>query len=307
MKNNLPNFLIVGAGKSGSTSLYHYLCQHPDIFMPANKEPNFFVSDYQRKTNVNSPSYKDDKKRMIFELEKYQKLFIDAVDFKLVGEATVTYLYQYQEAVPKIKRMLGSDTKIIIILRNPIERTFSNYAYACELGYETLSYSEALLEEDNRINNNWASIFAYKKQSEYYEQVKAYIENFDNVHIVLMNELQSTPEQVMYKLFEFLDIEPIDIEVNEIFNPTGIPKNRILHDFLNQSSILKDIVSKVASPFVSQAKLQEYARKMRQKNISGRLKNDDKEIEARLHKELDPQIKLLEKLINKDLRNWYID
>lgn len=304
MKCNLPNFLIVGAGKSGSTSLYHYINQHPDVFMPDNKEPNFLVADYQKKTNPNCPSYLDDKRRMVFEYDKYCDLFKDAVGKKAVGEATVTYLYKYQEAIPKIKEYLGADTKIIIILREPVSRTFSNYAYAVELGYEKLSFKEALGAEEKRLKDNWASIFAYQDQTAYYEQVKAYLEAFDSVHIVLMEELQSKPSEVMHGVFQFLNLDPVDLDFARTYNPSGIPRFRWLHSFLNQSNPLKSIIAKVLSPFISQKKLQELGRTWRSKNIKGKLVFDDESLKKELYSHYKPQIIKLEKLIHRDLNLW---
>ncbi|HHB51977.1 MAG TPA: sulfotransferase [Saprospiraceae bacterium] len=304
MKDNLPNFLIVGAGKSGSTSLYHYINQHPDVFMPDNKEPNFLVADYQKKTNPMSQTYIDDKRRMVFEYDKYRELFKEANDSKLIGEATVTYLYKYDEAIPKIKKYLGTDVKIIIILREPVSRTFSNYAYAVELGYENLTFKEALEVEERRKKENWASIFMYRGQSEYYEQVKAYIQSFDNVLIILTEELKSNPKEVIQNVFNFLGLEDIDLDLNKIYNPSGIPRLKWLNHFLNQTNQLKSAIAKVISIFISRKKLQEMGRSWRNKNIKGKLTFDDNNTRDTLYTYYLPGILKLQNLINKDLSLW---
>lgn len=304
MENKLPNFLIVGAGKSGSTSLYHYINQHPDIFMPDNKEPNFLVADYQKSTNPSSPSYLDDKRRMIFDYNDYCTLFKDANDKKLVGEATVTYLYKYNEAIPKIKKYLGVDTKIIIILREPVSRTFSNYAYAVELGYENLTFKEALDAEDRRMKDNWASIFAYRGQTEYYEQVKAYMDAFDDVLVVLTEELRAEPANVIKKVFDFLDIDNIEIDFTQEYNPSGIPRFKWVHYFLNQNNPLKNLIASILSPFISRKRLQELARIGRSKNIKGKLALDDISIKKELYEYYRPQILKLQNLLHKDLSVW---
>lgn len=304
MENKLPNFLIVGAGKSGSTSLYHYINQHPDIFMPDNKEPNFLVADYQKNTNPSSPSYLDDKRRMVFDYNDYCTLFKDANDKKLVGEATVTYLYKYDEAIPKIKKYLGEDTKIIIILREPVSRTFSNYAYAVELGYENLTFKEALEAEDRRMQDHWASIFAYRGQTEYYEQVKAYMDAFDDVLVVLTEELRTEPANVIKKVFDFLNIENVEIDFTQEYNPSGIPRFKWVHYFLNQNNPLKNLIARILSPFISRKRLQKLARIGRSKNIKGKLVLDDIRIKKELYEYYKPQILKLQNLIRKDLSIW---
>ncbi|WP_416768590.1 sulfotransferase family protein [Sulfurimonas sp. ST-25] len=304
MSQVLPNFLIVGAGKSGSTSLYHYINQHPEVYMPDNKEPNFLVSDYQRKTNTMCPSYLDDTRRMIYDIDSYQKLFNGVVNKKMIGEATVTYLYQYEEAISKIKKYLGADVKILIILRDPVERTFSNYAYACELGYEALSFREALDLEEERLRNNWSSIFAYRGQSHYLNQVQAYLKAFDNVHIVLTHELKKDPKHTMEKVFAFLGLENIPLDFNEVFNPSGIPRFQFISKFLNQNNPFKSFLATILSGVIPRRKLRDWARTARHLNIKGKLKNNDDLLTEELYKEYYSEVCELEKVINKDLSAW---
>ena len=107
--HNKPNFLIVGAAKSGSTSLYQYLSQHPEVFMPVNKEPNYFVGEYQKLMNESSPNYTRSMNRMVFDKNAYYNLFNKAtLEHMAIGEAPVTYLFKPEFAIPKIKKELGS-------------------------------------------------------------------------------------------------------------------------------------------------------------------------------------------------------
>jgi hypothetical protein len=92
--------------------------------MPVNKEPNYFVAEYQQKMAKDCPSYKMDKNRMVFDKNDYYNLFNRVtIDHKAIGEASVTYLFKPEFAIPKIIKELG-DPKIIIILRNPIKIHF---------------------------------------------------------------------------------------------------------------------------------------------------------------------------------------
>lgn len=299
-----PNFLIVGAAKSGSTSLYQYLSQHPEVFMPVNKEPNYFVAEYQQKMAKNCPSYKIDMNRMVFDENAYYNLFNKAtLDHKAIGEASVTYLFKPEFAIPKIKKELG-DPKIIIILRNPIKRAFSHYSYACELGLETLSFEDALDAEDNRLKNNWSSTFAYTNQGMFYKQVKAFKEAFANVHVLLLDDLVENNQLELKKIYTFLNIEnSFKNNFEENFNISGQPRIKLLHKFLIQNDLVKNKIKSIISLFFSKEKLREFARKLRMMNQGDKLlmsKSDNQKLNG-LYKE---DIKALSQLLNLDLTKW---
>ena len=151
MKNKLPNFLIVGAAKSGTSSLHQYLLQHPDIFMPtfneeglSLKEPQFLI-----KSKV--------EKRLhfgIWEWKEYLSIFEDVEEQKVIGEASVFYLYYYEEAIKNIKSRLGNDVKIIILLRNPVDRAFSAFLHVSKSVKESLSFEDALAQEEGRLEKD---------------------------------------------------------------------------------------------------------------------------------------------------------
>ena len=108
MKNKLPNFLIVGAAKSGTSSLHNYLNQHPEVFMPSYnsegmkvKEPRFLIKDLVKHRLHNG----------VWTWEEYKSLFNDVIDEKAIGESTVLYLYYYKDAIKNIKEKLGNDVR----------------------------------------------------------------------------------------------------------------------------------------------------------------------------------------------------
>jgi hypothetical protein len=144
----------------------------------------------------------------------------------------------------------------------------------------------------------------YKGQTEYFNQVKAYLDAFDNVLVVLTEELRSNPKKVMQNVFKFLGVENINLDFNQTFNPSGIPRFKWIHHFLNQTNPLKSAISSVLSTFVSRKKLQEMGRTWRNKNIKGKLVLDDEEIKKALYLYYQPQILKLQDLIHKDLSVW---
>ena len=135
-----PNFLIVGAAKCGTTSLYRYLSQHPDIFMPEWKELSLFIGDpFGPIHKVKKPYY-------------YRKVFSKVKNQTAVGEASTTYLFD--AAAPKIiKEQLGA-IRIIITLRDPVNMSYSLYNHQLRKEGETIeNFEEALAKEEDRRND----------------------------------------------------------------------------------------------------------------------------------------------------------
>jgi len=232
--NKKPNFLISGAQKSGSTTLYYLLKQHPDIFLPDFKEPLFFISDIIKNISKNDPGIKNEglKDKLIHTYEDYIDLFDSVIDEKAVGEASASYLYYYRHSIPLINEKLG-DPKIIIILRNPVDKIFSQYKHLQREHAENRSFEKGLELESDRIEQNYTAMYHYKAQGLYYEQVKAFKDNFSNVLIVFTDDLQSDPVSVSKKCYRFLEVDQnFSPELKSYNVSTKRVKNPILHKLL---------------------------------------------------------------------------
>ena len=202
----LPNFLIVGAAKSGTTSLFHYLRQHPEGYMPTFKEPQYLVCSKLKHRVFKSVS----------SFSEYRELFSDVNHELAIGEASVFYLYYYTEAIKNIKKTLGEDVKIIIVLRNPVERAFSAYRHVSRNSLaEILSFENALKEESGRLDRNPSitPMVMYKDMSLYNDAVQAYKSAFKDVHIILHEDLKNNLSTTMKNIFRFLEINQ-EVEVN---------------------------------------------------------------------------------------------
>ena len=213
-----PNFLIVGAAKSGTTSLYAYLRQHPDIFMPEWKELSFFIGD------PNTPLHKAKK------LYYYRKVFAKAKNESAIGEASTSYLYD-EAAAGNIKEKLGA-IKIIIALRDPVSMSYSLYNHQLRREGETIeSFEEALEKEDVRRTNSefrekcygWHANYYYYQRALYYHQVKRYVDTFgkDNIFIILFEELVAETLGVVQNTYRFLGVDDAYVPEIKIHNPAG--------------------------------------------------------------------------------------
>jgi hypothetical protein len=225
----LPNFFLVGAAKAGTTSFHHYLKQHPAIYLPENKE-NFFFSGIKKNTFTGAGS--DYGQVVVENLEDYLKLFQNINNEKAVGEVCVAYLYFYENTIANIKKYLNESPKIIIILRDPAERAFSNYRHHVRDKIEDLSFEKAIRPEILRIrkeNKSWWG-FQYIDAGFYCNQVSAYFNAFDrkNVKICLYEDLEEDSIITMKDIYKFL-------EVDEDFIPNTAAKYNVGPTLRNES------------------------------------------------------------------------
>lgn len=199
-----PNFIGVGAIKAGTTSLYAMLKEHPEVFMSEVKELNYFNEDSYQKENFMS----------------YYKHFENANGHKVIGEITPLYLYG-KNTPRRIYELLGEDVKIIIILRNPIERALSHYKMNLrnKNKEEPLTFEEAFYREKEEIGldeKNASKFVRYFTISLYSEQVKRYMELFPNIKIILFEEFINNSNNIQKEIFEFLEIENCNMEVPKV-------------------------------------------------------------------------------------------
>lgn len=292
--NRKPNFLIVGAAKAGTTSLANYLNQHPDIFIPEAKELRFFVKDTILKTNPKDPLLKGILKSSVLDEDDYFALFQRKE--KLLGEASVHYLYHYEEAIPKIKKYLG-DIPIIIMLRNPVKRAISNYEYL--KGIHTRSFSKELKLEESRINEQFNAFWYYKQLGLYYKQVNAYLKAFKQVKVIIFEDFVKNQQTEMDELFKFLGVSPISLNF-KIHNQSV--NHSMLRRFVNKTRI--SIFFKF---FLPSNKKEHIIKKLTPILVSNKKNHltDDELIELKTFFKEDTLN--LESLLNIKLDNWYIN
>jgi len=250
----MPNFLIIGAAKAGTTSLYYYINQHPEIYMSPLKEPHFFGFEgetlaFRRTGNIPDPL----NQIAVTDLKSYENLFQGVTTEKAIGEASPSYLHT-PKAADRIKFYIPQ-VKMIAILRHPVERAFSAFTGQYLNGVETkqpylTDFGEALKNEDVYIRENWTPIYFYKKLGFYYEQLSYYYKLFpkDQIHICLNDDLQKDAQQTIANIFKYLEVDPAFIpNTSERAGASGIPKSGFIYRFIKNpqiKSILKPIVPK---------------------------------------------------------------
>jgi len=214
----IPNFLIVGAAKAGTTSLYEYLRQHPDIFMPEWKELSYFIGDPCGPLHkVRKPAH-------------YCKVFSGVRQHKAIGEASTSYLYD-RDAPAIIKSKLGT-VKILIILRDPVAMSFSLYNHQSRKEGETITdFEAALTAEGKRLNDpafkkkcyGWHANYYYFQRGLYCEQVQRYLDTFgkDHVKFFLFDELAQDAVKVVQEAYRFLGVDDTFVPDIMVHNRAG--------------------------------------------------------------------------------------
>jgi hypothetical protein len=297
----LPNFFFVGASKSGTTSIFDALTQHPDIYMSAIKAPCYFSDDWPQ---------------WVSNLAQYEALFDDADQEAIIGEASDTYLNDPQTPA-RIQATIPHACRFLISLRNPVRRAFSQWEHLYyHEKHETLSFAEAIRTEEARTSDHETmralpfyrpDLFKYYGQGLYAERIQRYYDAFgtDHVHVVIFEELIADPERELSAIYRFLDVD-------DTFQPDLQRKNSSrqsrfggLHHFLQSPPQALVNLYEQLPPRVQQT-IYRTARALYWANQTDREKERiSPDLYATLMARYQPSIHELEQLLGRDLSIWY--
>lgn len=291
-KIDKPDFLIVGAAKSGTSSLHYYLQEHPQIYLHDFKELNFWHL------------YGHENKRAILKRvqylpttpEAYVELFNNASSGQMIGDISPSYLYYYEDTICNIKSLHKNweDIKIIIILREPIEKIWSHYCFVKQerLDPDQLSlWSSLLSESERRCNTSYLPDLFYVDNTRYYMQVKAYLENFKHVKIVLYDDFKKDTRRIIDEVTKFIGVDDFKYKnINKKYNISAPPKEERNWVRAIRGSILSKIFPVHFKDYLIDLLKKE--KKLTRREVKY------------LKKVFIPEIEALEDLINKDLSPW---
>lgn len=233
--NPRPNFFIVGAPKCGTTALFEYLSSHPDVSVPIRKEFNYFCDDLTFNNTSGLYRYSGD--------EEYLSYFSAGGHKKRIGEASVWYLYSRNAA--KNIQAFSPDSKIIIMIRNPVDMIYSLYYQFLENGDEDIGrFEEALSAEHDRkrglrlpktdrasspIEGLW-----YSEVARYTDQIGRYYSTFgkNNVEVIVYDDFRDETDQVYRRVLKFLDLDLVAVPSMEIVNPNRVVRSEWVRRFV---------------------------------------------------------------------------
>lgn len=207
----------------------------------------------------------------------------------------------YENSIPLIKNTLVDDVRIIIILRSPVERAFSGFNHFKRDKREFLSFEEALKKEDERRLNNWIWAWQYKNSGLYYQQVKAYIDNFKNVKVIVYEDFNDNPDKILKEICGFIEVTPeFKFDTSYKYNVSGDPKNAVLYKLETSRGLVNFVKKLVPKKMVAKIK----------KSWSGEKQMVKTAMNPETRKQLitffrDDILKLQE-LLNRDLSRWLV-
>lgn len=306
MIKGLPDFLVVGAAKSGTTSLYHYLKEHPSIYLSFIKEVWFF-SFKDHPPQDNGPALLGEM--IITNLDEYRKLFADARPEQLAGDICPSYLYTHLDTVKNIREVYGGShrkLKIVICLRNPVDRAYSQYMMFKRDNHEPLSFEEALKPEiiQERLDNGWNFFYDYISFGMYYQQVSTFLHEFPNTKVILFEDFVRSRDAILLELMRFLEIEQIQLDAGKGFryNVSGIPRYRKLDFLFSEMNPVNVVLKPIAKKMMSKHARYKLKNRIRNRFIVKRPM--ERETRDRLISIYRENILKLQNLVERDLSHW---
>ncbi len=282
MPSTFPNFLVVGAARAGTTAFYHGLRQHPDIYLPVRKEPQFFTTQWGRG------------------ISWYASLYAEHRGERAVGDASNSYSYAGvadERTLERMRSVLGEDVRIVYLVREPVQRTYSHYLYYRHFsGHEQRAFEEAI--EANPI---------YLGSSDYPRWIDLYAEAFgaERVHVEVFEDFKRDPNATYRRVFRFLGVE-------EHFRPRGL-EGGTNQRFRPRSEWLWGAWRRVASSSLRgrlEARVPEPLRVRLRSMVHGWMASSnppepiDPSTAARLREHFAPMVREMERRLARPLRAW---
>jgi len=305
----MPSFFLVGAPKTGTTSLYHSLDQHPAVFMSPIKEPCFFAPEVAGLSPRARELYEadaaplqaflDGPKRVkrphgiVLDWDQYLKLFENVGDETAVGEASVSYLGSI--GAPRAIRARIPDARIVMMFRDPVDRLFSHFTAARAAGATNLSFVPWVLEQGAALRESPPSGPVWVGR--YHTHLRRYLDSFPErqVRVFLYDDYVRAPAAVLRDLLKFIGVDPdvpVDTQIRR--NVTLVPRWPVLYTGAARR-VVRVIRSVVTERFAARA------RRCWRTEPRTRPAADER---ARLVAVHEQGIRALETLIHRDLSSW---
>lgn len=211
-RRTMPHFLVIGAPKAGTTALHDALASHPSLYASPVKEPKYFLTANERpnRAEQRGPGDAHSAREWVWRHDSYEQLFRDAPDGALRFESTPFYLWS-KPSHARVAATLGADVKLIAVIRDPIDRAFSNWSHLRADGLEPESdFVAACAAEPQRVAAGWAPFWRYLELGRYGEQFQHLFEHVDrsNVRVIRYRHLIDEPQQTLDGITEFLGVQP---------------------------------------------------------------------------------------------------
>lgn len=301
---NLPDFILAGYPRCGTTSLYQYLYFHPQILLSTPKEPRFFIF-YNMTEEVMKSESDVTRKTSVLDIEQYSRIFKKGKN-KVCGDMTVSHMKHFDTFVHNIKAVYpqGKMPKLIFALRNPIEASFSSFNYQYTSGKldspDFMAWlKKAKADKDSGIRGigQFASVFDVYDYPGHITELR---KTFDDIYIYLLDDMKRDPMRIMHEIYEFLGVKKImPDDLGKVYNRAGkVKKDKRAWVVSAKSSILKNVFAKIVPEAIGRRWMQKTREKQYEKAEM------DKAQKAFLRENFKDTITQTGKILGRDLSGW---
>ena len=289
----LPTFLIVGVQKAGTTSIYNYLEKHPQVYMSPIKETNFLEKDWSTVENAHK------NKNGILTIEDYGKLFEGVTNEIAIGEASPNYLFHYQSSAARIQQYVP-DAKLIAVLRNPVERAYSDYLMHIR---DAINYRSLAEQIEHSANKSFILLKGF-----YCTQVKYYLDLFgsEQFKVFLYDRLCQNSLKFMQEMYRYIGVDDtFNVDTSKKVQTAKVPKNQAINNLLQRDNPIRSLAAstlKTIMPLETRQKLRD-----RLIDFNSKSKKEaplDPETRQKLVELYREDILKLQDLIQQDLSPW---
>lgn len=261
---NLPSCLFVGTAKAGTTTIEHALRAHPQVGIP-RKETFYFDHELMGAGRLPYPKQRDPDTIVTSEAE-YRKLYTGLAG-KTAVEIGTGYLYHHASAIPRIKAVLGADTRIGIVLRDPVERAWSSYMHFVKDTHETLGFRESIAMEPERTAEGWDFMWHHIAMGKYADQVAAYVDAFPNTRVFYFEDMRQDADGFMRGVFDLVGVPPVGLPPVKAQNRSGEPKYRGLQRLITTENPVKAMLRPLVRMVVPEERRRRARKFVKEKNM----------------------------------------
>lgn len=307
----IPNFFVVGAAKSATTTLHAILDHHPEVYCPPLKEPGFFADDdaprmfdpFSRRPPFDGVSYvrgamsHHEQVAYINDVDVYRQLYRRVADEAAVGDFSTSYLCSLHAA--RRIRAFDPQAKILMILREPIARAISHYKMDRAIGLVRAPFGELIAAERAALSDAAKSAHWYIRLGLYAAQVERYLNEFprEQVKIVLFEDMKTLRQQTLRDIESFLGVSHQVEHLDLVVNKSEQPRSQQLITLVDRINI-RPVVRKICP-----RALVNFGKILLYKPYTNEVIAAPEDV-ARLREIFAPDIERLSALINRDLSRW---
>ena len=293
---SLPNFMCLGAAKSGTTTLYDILRQHPDIYIPSFKEPHFF----------------DIPENFVNGLQWYQKTYFKKADKKIIADFTPSYFFA-KDSPKRIFESLGGEIKFLVVVRHPVERAYSHYLHSKRDSHEPESFNKALKLEFKRLNQHLAQSdylsylrHSYIHQGLYSKMLERYLQYFrleNFLFISFEDEFLKDTDVTIKKILDFLEIDStISLNTKIKSNPSSKERSRTLKRIMKKTGWWRVFFKKIIPSLKTRQIIKNRIQRINIKEFKPQQLSEEIKLDL-LERYFRDDISIFERIINKKM-NW---